>query len=127
MRSYLNSTIYVPVDRLKLPSTANVSDLEKGSMEDIEIKYRNKKYLFGCEIVSNEIEFVQEGEIFKPSKSTMKRVVLKSSISGSISKKKNDLTVLIEDSSSQSNNSKLIDTQAKCLREEIIDPEYDEF
>ena len=59
MRSYLNSTIYVPVDRLKLPSTANVSDLEKGSMEDIEIKYRNKKYLFGCEIVSNEIEFVQ--------------------------------------------------------------------
>ena len=57
----------------------------------------------------------------------MKRVVLKSSISGSISKKKNDLTVLIEDSSSQSNNSKLIDTQAKCLREEIIDPEYDEF
>ena len=99
LKSYLNSTRYVAFDKLKLNEIVNVSDLEIGSVQDIEVVYRNKKYCFACEILGNKIELLHPGEILKPEMS-MKRAISNNNISSS-NKRKNDLASVIEDKSNE--------------------------
>ena len=44
LKSYLNSTRYVAFDKLKLNEIVNVSDLEIGSVQDIEVVYRKAAF-----------------------------------------------------------------------------------
>jgi len=128
LRKYLNSTRYVAIEQLKLDNSVQVTDLEIGSIQDIEFVYRKGTYLFKCEILNNEIEVINPGEILKQSETSLKREISITNISGSANKKKPGTSVDVESNSDQSvslsntlesNNSQVNSGQTAILENEM--------